>query len=237
MKNLLFKTTTAILFCLSIFVSCEEDGDDAGPSNGSSSYAGVWVRVIGASGDETDLAIGSVTGEGSSRVWMCEKKGSTAAGLYKGTISGSTITWDATYGLPNTKLGKSGSQLTFYYPSVSTSLLTYYNSGSWSGQCTSLGTTGNSGSTGGNSGSTTGSATFWVSSDFSCGNITVSVNGQNKTITSYYSNGTPNCAASGCANFTLAGGSYSFTASCSGHSWQGTINVTSGGCSRMQLTR
>lgn len=235
MKNLLFRTTTVILLCLSILMSCEE-GDDAAPSNSGSSYDGVWVRVIGASGDETDLAIGKITGEGSSRVWMCEKKGSTAAGLYKGTISGNIITWDASYGLPKTQLGKSGSQLTFYYPSVSTSLLTYYNSGSWSGQCVSLGSGGSSGSTGGSSGGTTGSATFWVSSDFSCGSITVSVSGQGKTISSYYSSGAPSCGASGCANFTLASGSYSFSASCSGHTWQGTINVTSGGCSKMQLT-
>lgn len=236
MKNLLLKMT--MLFCLSLFVSCQEDEDDdsSGPASNGSSYAGVWVRVIGASGDETDLAIGSVTGEGASRVWMCEKKGSTAAGFYKGTISGNIITWDATHGLPNTQLGKSGSQLTFIYPSVSSSILTYYNAGSWSSQCTSLGSGGSSGGTGGSGGTTTGSATFWVSSNFNCGSITVSLTGQSKTISSYYSSSSPGCGASGCANFTLSAGSYSFSASCSGHNWQGTITVTSGGCSKMQLT-
>lgn len=87
-------------------------------------------------------------------------------------------------------------------------------------------------------GSNEGKAIFWISSDFSCGPITVTVNGKSSSITSYYYNGAPDCGGSGCANFTLPVGTYSFSASCSGYTWNsGSITVTAGGCSRMQLTK
>jgi hypothetical protein len=92
-----------------------------------------------------------------------------------------------------------------------------------------------SGSGGGSGSSSTGNATFWVASDLGCGTITVSVNGQSKTISSFYST-SPACGASGCANFTLAPGTYNYSASCSGKTWSNSITVTAGGCSKMQLT-
>lgn len=100
--------------------------------------------------------------------------------------------------------------------------------------------TGSGGGSGGGSGSGgssgTGNAMFWVASDLGCGSINVSVNGQSKTISSFYSSTTPTCGASGCANFTLSPGTYNYSASCSGKTWASTITVTAGGCSKMQLT-
>ena len=81
----------------------------------------------------------------------------------------------------------------------------------------------------------TGRATFWTNSDLGCGSISVTCSSQSGTITSYYSSGTPSCGASGCANFTLPPGTYSFSASCTNKTWNGTITVTQGGCSTMRL--
>ena len=81
---------------------------------------------------------------------------------------------------------------------------------------------------------TTGQATFWIASDLGCGNINVTCNGITRTISQYYAS-TPSCGASGCANFTLNPGNYSFTASCSGKNWSGNISVTAGGCQLSQL--
>lgn len=92
------------------------------------------------------------------------------------------------------------------------------------------------GNGGGNTGGATGNAMFWVSSDLGCGNISVTINGETKTISSYYSSLTPNCGAVGCANYTLPAGTYNYSASCSSKTWSGTINVTNDNCSKMQLT-
>lgn len=100
---------------------------------------------------------------------------------------------------------------------------------------TNTGTGSGSGSGSGSGGATTGNAMFWIASDLGCGSINVSINGQSKTISSFYST-SPSCGASGCANFTLAPGTYNYSASCSGKTWSNTITVTAGGCSKMQLT-
>lgn len=103
----------------------------------------------------------------------------------------------------------------------------YYRSSSF---CSTSG----GGSGGGTS--TTGKALFWTSSDLGCGSITVTLSGSTGTISQYYSSGTPDCGASGCANFSLPAGSYNFTAKCSTKNWSGTITITADGCSRMRLT-
>lgn len=88
----------------------------------------------------------------------------------------------------------------------------------------------------GGSSSGYGDVTFWTRSDLGCGTITVIVNGTYKTITSYYYNGSPGCNSSGCANYSLPTGTYSFTASCTDYTWSGsTVTVSNGGCSTMQL--
>jgi len=96
----------------------------------------------------------------------------------------------------------------------------------------------NHGSGGGGGGSNSGKATFWTKSDLGCGNITVNINGTTRTINSYYSNGIGNgCDVSGCANFTLSPGSYSYSASSSGGmTWNGTVNISANGCNQIQLT-
>jgi len=81
----------------------------------------------------------------------------------------------------------------------------------------------------------TGKVIFWTSSDLGCGNISVNVNGQILTITSYYYQGSPSCGAAGCATFQLPVGTYSFTASCSNGTWSGNFSVTASGCLLFRL--
>lgn len=219
----------ALLFIISLFFSCETEetpSDDGKNSVDVPSVQGVWVRTLGASGDRTDIAIGGIANEPSNRVYMCEYKG--VVGLYKGYLNGSTITWDATHGLPNASAKKVGAQLEFYYPSVSGSLPTLYDRGSWSNRCGSL-------QGGDNNNATTGRVLFWTQKDHGCGNITVTINDQIRMISSYFSGGAPDCGVSGGATFELPGGTYNFSASCSNYTWNGSITITNGGCFRMQL--
>lgn len=87
---------------------------------------------------------------------------------------------------------------------------------------------------GGGGGGGTGNALFWVSSDLGCGYVTVSLNGYSDQITNYNST-SPACGTSGCAEFTLSPGTYSYSASCGSYTWSGSITITSGGCSKMRL--
>gem|GEM_PF-1278841 len=87
----------------------------------------------------------------------------------------------------------------------------------------------------GGGGSTTGQALFWLASDLGCGNINVTVAGQSKAISTYSTSGTPACGAGG-ATFTLAPGTYAYTASCTGENWSGNVTITANGCSKIQLT-
>lgn len=84
--------------------------------------------------------------------------------------------------------------------------------------------------------STTGDATFWLASDLGVGNITVTLNDVSKIITGYYTS-TPSCGADSSANFSLSPGTYTYNASAGNTIWKGTIIITSGECSKMQLTR
>jgi hypothetical protein len=80
-----------------------------------------------------------------------------------------------------------------------------------------------------------GQAMFWLASDLGCGNITVICNGVSKVIMGYYTTA-PTCGANNTATFSLDTGTYSYSASCSGKVWNGSITVTNGECSKMQLT-
>ena len=106
------------------------------------------------------------------------------------------------------------------------------------GGCSKQQLTGNGAGTGGGggTGSGTGQATFWVASDLGVGNITVTCNNATQTITGFSSTGVPSCGASGCANFNLNPGTYTFSASGGSLTWNGTITVTSGVCSKQQFT-
>lgn len=104
------------------------------------------------------------------------------------------------------------------------------NASTTSGTTTSGTTTGGTTTGGG-----TGQGMFWIQSDLGCGNITVTISGVSKTITSYYSS-SPSCGSSGCATYNLSPGTYVYTASCSGYTWgPSNITISSGGCSKMQL--
>ena len=81
----------------------------------------------------------------------------------------------------------------------------------------------------------TGSATFWLygASNGSYANVTV----QNVTkyITDYYYS-EPSCQDSYCANFTnLNIGTYTYYATSSNKSWNGSFTVTGGNCIKIQL--
>ena len=78
-----------------------------------------------------------------------------------------------------------------------------------------------------------GNVTFWYDSNGT--DATVNVAGETGYITSYYPTLDPSCGSSGCANFTLPVGSYSFTASSTFSNWSGTVTVTKNGCSLMLL--
>jgi hypothetical protein len=125
---------TLILSLLSLMIYCNSC-DDSSSEDESPEIAGQWVRIPGPSGDRTDLAIGGIDGEPVNRVYICEKKGSTVAGLYKGILtSANVIVWDSGTGLPNTYVRIVGSQLEFDYKCCGT-VPTYYNKGAWSGEC------------------------------------------------------------------------------------------------------
>ena len=67
---------------------------------------------------------------------MCEKRGSTAAGFYKGTYSDGIITWDEVYNFPNHTAVVNGSELVI---DCNVCAPTYYKPGSWSGERGPLG--------------------------------------------------------------------------------------------------
>lgn len=79
----------------------------------------------------------------------------------------------------------------------------------------------------------TGSVVFWYNSAGT--NATVYINGQTGLVTSYYSGFDPTCGSSGCANFTLNTGTYSWSASSTFSNWSGTVTVYKNGCSKVLL--
>lgn len=142
-----------------------------------------------------------------------------------------------------------GGTATFSLPAGSYNYIASCNGQEWSGSisvssgnCSSMqftagSDTGGGGDGGGEGGSTTGEAMFWVQSDLGCGSITVDIYGHgSKTITSYFSSGTPDCGSGGAATYNLSAGTYNYSASCSNQTWEGTITVEAGSCSKMQLT-
>jgi EGF-like domain len=82
-----------------------------------------------------------------------------------------------------------------------------------------------------------GQAMFWLRSDLGCGNITVTLDGSSAIIDGYYSGGAPACAATSTATFTRTSGTYSYSASCSGLTWSGTVVISAGGCYKLELTK
>ena len=74
--------------------------------------------------------------------------------------------------------------------------------------------------------------TFWVETPVDLP-ITVYVNGQSRSITNYYPSGV-SCGYSGCANFSLPPGTYSWNATANTGSWSNT-STWSSSCHTMKL--
>ena len=95
------------------------------------------------------------------------------------------------------------------------------------------------GNTGGGGGSTTnkGTITVWTDKDHGCGYITVTITGVgSKTLTNYYSSGTPDCGDNGTASFPdLPYGTYTVSATCGNSSWPASNITLSTGCHRVKL--
>ena len=82
----------------------------------------------------------------------------------------------------------------------------------------------------------TGDVTFWMSQNWTGGYVRVCFLGQTDYITHYYSSGTPNCGATGCASFNnCPPGSYYFYAENDDYEWEGSITVRAGYCNKMRL--
>ncbi|WP_432413009.1 hypothetical protein [Rasiella sp. SM2506] len=113
--------------------------------------------------------------------------------------------------------------------------------GGTGGGGTGGGGTGGGGTGGGGTGGgdpIPGKVKFWRQTDLGCGIITVNLSGEGSaSISGYFSNGPGDCG-----NYTwggnfddLAPGTYSFTASCSGASWSGTVGIDENRCTLFQL--
>ncbi|MBX7181838.1 MAG: hypothetical protein K1X82_06985 [Bacteroidia bacterium] len=138
-NNFLLPLSFLILISPQI-ISCKKE-PSVNDSNGS--FYGIWTRLPGPSGDRTDIAIGGIPGEAENRVYMCEKEGSLTPGFFKGTLNGDIIIWDPEYNFPNTQLRLLDGELEFSYPSLSWTIPTLYERGTWGGECGSLGSTNN----------------------------------------------------------------------------------------------
>lgn len=81
-----------------------------------------------------------------------------------------------------------------------------------------------------------GTSTFWVNQDYGCGYINVSISGYGTQTISAYNDSNPGCGAEGSANFTgLPFGTYYYSASGSGCSWNNNFTISSD-CATVQLT-
>jgi hypothetical protein len=77
-----------------------------------------------------------------------------------------------------------------------------------------------------------GNVIFWFG--LAATQATVTINGQTGFISTFYVLA-PGCGASGCANFTLPTGSYTYTAQNLLRTWNGTVTITKNGCASMLL--
>ena len=81
---------------------------------------------------------------------------------------------------------------------------------------------------------TTGNVTFWI--DSAATNIKVTLNGGSKNITTAFPTSTPPCGTTGCANFIVHPGTYTYTAITSSNiGYAGTVTVGNDSCSLVRL--
>ncbi len=77
--------------------------------------------------------------------------------------------------------------------------------------------------------------TFWMAVNCSPNPITVKVDSQTAVMTEYFPNTAPGCGATGCANFNLPAGTYTYTATNGDTSWTGSVTIAQGTCTYQQL--
>ncbi len=112
------------------------DAEVAGGGGGNNTgTSGIWKRIESPKGYQTDLAVGGIPGEPANRVYMCEHPGSPSAGLYKGTISGETITWDAVHGLPTAKFYERDGFMRLWFSVAPEDEAGKYVKGVWTNTC------------------------------------------------------------------------------------------------------
>ena len=81
---------------------------------------------------------------------------------------------------------------------------------------------------------TTGNVTFWI--DSAATNIKVTLNGGSKNITTAFPTSTPPCGTTGCANFIVHPGTYTYTAITSSNiGYAGSVTVGNDSCSLVRL--
>lgn len=112
------------------------NGGNNGGNNGDKT--GVWQRYNSPNGYQSDLAIGNIPGEPANRVYLCEHPGSPSAGLYKGYISGETITWDAVHGLPSAKFYERDGVMRLWFSVGPEDEAGKYKKGVWTNTCGKL---------------------------------------------------------------------------------------------------
>lgn len=78
-----------------------------------------------------------------------------------------------------------------------------------------------------------GNAVFWFDEPRS--DATLHINGKQGVITQYYPVEYPVCGSSGCANFSLAAGTYTYHAESSTSIWDGSMTVYANECSLILL--
>ncbi|PZW42375.1 hypothetical protein LX95_00685 [Mesonia algae] len=78
---------------------------------------------------------------------------------------------------------------------------------------------------------------FWTNQDYNYGHISVSLNGVGSSQLSGYFSGGPNCNSTDYGGYFsgLDPGTYSYSASCQGYTWSGSVNLQAS-CTTFQLT-
>jgi hypothetical protein len=94
--------------------------------------------------------------------------------------------------------------------------------------------TSSGGGGGGGGGTTTGTVMLWSTQNCNGANISIKMNNQPGTITSFYPS-LPNCGAPGCPQFTLPTGSYVWKAYCGTDSISGLVVVAANVCTRVEV--
>lgn len=83
---------------------------------------------------------------------------------------------------------------------------------------------------------TTGQVSFWAKNSCTAGgDITVKIENQNGTISTFTPAAPTACGTAGNANFTLPQGTYSWKAFCGGDSLVGNVNITASGCAKVEV--